>query len=516
MEEINQKLREAIALINDERFDEALPLLEDVLREDSNNVQALWLVANAVDTPDDARGALERIVALDPGHEQAQGMLDQLNQMYPPEAAEVVAEAADDMFAFSLDDEAEPAAADDDPFAFGFDDEDEVAVEAEPAAAGDDPFAFSFDDDDDDAVAAEAEPAAAGDDPFAFSFDDEDAVAAEAEPAAASDDPFAFSFDDEDEVEAEAEPAAGDDPFAFSFDDEDAAAPAEEEAEDEGGWLAFDDESPREALADDTQVDSVFDRDEEEIDFDEGEFDFEEEDDWFDADEAAALDDIDGFDEEDDSFDFDALGEDEVMEEKSGGRLRRLLLPVLGLLVVILVAVVISSMVLGGGGDDDQDQPTLLAGATTEPTDAAISAAEVATATPDQPPTATPDAALAALETDYADALLALDEAMADVGLQDASAGFRTTSEGPALVTDLCWAQPGGGWFDDVLKAMQLATEPAESMEADGVSAVGVELKRCGSDDVLFSAVAGLNQAVDHFVNADSTLKDFQATWQTP
>lgn len=83
MDDIRQQEYEATRLIQEERFDEAVALLEAVLRQDADNVNAWWLMANAVDTPEDARAALTRVLDLNPSHAKARGMLDRLNQLYP-------------------------------------------------------------------------------------------------------------------------------------------------------------------------------------------------------------------------------------------------------------------------------------------------------------------------------------------------------------------------------------------------------------------------------------------------
>ncbi|GAB4440457.1 MAG: hypothetical protein Kow00120_08620 [Anaerolineae bacterium] len=93
MDDIRQREYEATRLIQEERFDEAVEILEDVLRQDMDNVNAWWLIANAVDAPDEAREALNKVLELNPNHAKARQMLDRLNALYPPPAAPAPADA---------------------------------------------------------------------------------------------------------------------------------------------------------------------------------------------------------------------------------------------------------------------------------------------------------------------------------------------------------------------------------------------------------------------------------------
>lgn len=93
MDEIRQKEFEATRLIQEERFDEAVGILEEILRHDINNVNAWWLIANAVDAPDEAREALNMVLKLNPNHAKARQMLDRLNSLYPEAPGGAPAEA---------------------------------------------------------------------------------------------------------------------------------------------------------------------------------------------------------------------------------------------------------------------------------------------------------------------------------------------------------------------------------------------------------------------------------------
>jgi hypothetical protein len=117
MSSANQKLKQAFDLIKAKKKKEAVDILLPILKTDQDNADAWWLLANARDTPDDIREALENVLRLRPTHEKAQQMLDKLNQRYPPPKPK-----RDDEFTF-----------DDDPFA---DDEDEYQPRVYKKGAG--------------------------------------------------------------------------------------------------------------------------------------------------------------------------------------------------------------------------------------------------------------------------------------------------------------------------------------------------------------------------------------------
>ncbi len=81
---IEERLQQAYALIQQEKLEEAIGLLQPILLEDSTNADAWWLWANAVEEPDEARDALERVLQYDPAHTDAQRLLANLNELYPP------------------------------------------------------------------------------------------------------------------------------------------------------------------------------------------------------------------------------------------------------------------------------------------------------------------------------------------------------------------------------------------------------------------------------------------------
>lgn len=401
MEDTNQKLRAATRALNQEEFQKAIELLEEILRADQDNVKAWWLMANAVDSPEEAREALEIVLELDPDHAEARSMLDQLLEMYPEEVGG-----------------SEP----------GQDDTDELAMLAEAMQ------------------------------------DEEDEI----EP----DD--SFDILEPEPVEPE--------------------EPGDPEEPGEPDWLAFADEAPREVL-DDAEttgtsvfddVPTAFDTEEEEDIFDD--FDFED-DDFFD--DVEDEDEFDDFIDEDDTFDLEEdFDLDEDTDKAPSRGWRRFLLPVAVLALVVVIVAVIAVVMLGGGGDDGSPQPG-------------------------ETPTAPTSDRLDVLREAHGDSLAALGDALADAGYEEASAEFRETAEGPTLMGQFCWSKRGG-WSEAALEAMGLVTEAAQPMSDEGLAAVGVELRFCGSEDVLFARMAPLDLATDFYIEQDSTEEDFVATWVEP
>lgn len=95
-----QALKEAFELIKSGKKSQAVDLLLPVLKADEDNADAWWLIANALEEPDEIREALENVLRLQPQREKARQMLERLNQRFPPRPKH------DDEFSF-----------DDDPFA---------------------------------------------------------------------------------------------------------------------------------------------------------------------------------------------------------------------------------------------------------------------------------------------------------------------------------------------------------------------------------------------------------------
>lgn len=97
------QLNQAYTLIQEEKVEEAIAILRPIVDDYPENVDAWWLLANAVTDPEDARYALENILARDPNHEQARGLLEQLNTLYP-----AVPAASQDMPDFAQPDPVPP------------------------------------------------------------------------------------------------------------------------------------------------------------------------------------------------------------------------------------------------------------------------------------------------------------------------------------------------------------------------------------------------------------------------
>lgn len=88
MSEMRQQLREAFNLIKAGRRQDAIALLEPMLRTDATNADAWWLYANAVTDPKRKIAVLERLLALQPDYPQAQALLDRTRQSSATEPAE--------------------------------------------------------------------------------------------------------------------------------------------------------------------------------------------------------------------------------------------------------------------------------------------------------------------------------------------------------------------------------------------------------------------------------------------
>lgn len=76
------QLQEAFALIKSGREKEAVALLMPILKADRDNANAWWLMANALEKPDQVRGALEQVLRLRPDNTKAQQMLVKINTLY--------------------------------------------------------------------------------------------------------------------------------------------------------------------------------------------------------------------------------------------------------------------------------------------------------------------------------------------------------------------------------------------------------------------------------------------------
>ncbi len=86
MSDTHEKLREAYQLAQQDRTEEAQRILRPILEAEPNNVQAWWILAHAVETPTEARAALEKVLELDPNFNQAdkaREMLQQIKEQFP-------------------------------------------------------------------------------------------------------------------------------------------------------------------------------------------------------------------------------------------------------------------------------------------------------------------------------------------------------------------------------------------------------------------------------------------------
>ncbi len=104
MSDTHEQLRKAYQLVQQDRIKEAQQILRPILDAEPDNVQAWWILANAVETPTEARAALEKVLELDPHFskaEKAREMLKQLNEQFPEEAEATAADAS--IFSEDLD-----------------------------------------------------------------------------------------------------------------------------------------------------------------------------------------------------------------------------------------------------------------------------------------------------------------------------------------------------------------------------------------------------------------------------
>ena len=117
----HKKLREAYQLAQQDRIEEAQRILRPILDAEPNNVQAWWILAHAVETPTEARAALEKVLELDPNFDKAdkaRDMLRQINEQFPEAVEEDTAFSAytddmDDLFGGAADTDAADVFADD-------------------------------------------------------------------------------------------------------------------------------------------------------------------------------------------------------------------------------------------------------------------------------------------------------------------------------------------------------------------------------------------------------------------
>ncbi|MBN1286791.1 MAG: hypothetical protein JXB47_15435 [Anaerolineae bacterium] len=121
------------------------------------------------------------------------------------------------------------------------------------------------------------------------------------------------------------------------------------------------------------------------------------------------------------------------------------------------------------------------------------------------------------LAAEYPQVLNDLRDALALDGRPGAAADFRTSPEGTALFGRFCWDGTGGAasWRGMLAPALETVTVEAAPLQEAGLRAVGVELARCGTDDILFWGVVRLDRAIAHYLRGESTEATFRATWIT-
>jgi tetratricopeptide (TPR) repeat protein len=77
-DDVDPRLIEAVALIRDGDDRGAEALAREVIREDRENVEAWWIMANAIDDETKRVKALEKVLALKPDHDEARDWLDEI------------------------------------------------------------------------------------------------------------------------------------------------------------------------------------------------------------------------------------------------------------------------------------------------------------------------------------------------------------------------------------------------------------------------------------------------------
>lgn len=101
--ETRNQLKQAYTYIEQERLDEAISILQRILRNDPDNADAWWLMANAVSEPAEAAEALSNVLRLRPDHAEAREAYDQLIAEYPALASEQAAASDLDFDDFNID-----------------------------------------------------------------------------------------------------------------------------------------------------------------------------------------------------------------------------------------------------------------------------------------------------------------------------------------------------------------------------------------------------------------------------
>jgi len=82
-----QNLAIAFELIENDRLNDAVALLEPMLEKDANNADVWWLYTHAVSDPVKARNALNNVLRLDPNYPGASDLSKSFDMKYPATAA---------------------------------------------------------------------------------------------------------------------------------------------------------------------------------------------------------------------------------------------------------------------------------------------------------------------------------------------------------------------------------------------------------------------------------------------
>lgn len=76
---VNQSLSRAYEHIESDRLNEARAILEPIIADNKDNIEAWWLYAHAVEDKEQAREALDNVLRLDPHYPEADELLQQLS-----------------------------------------------------------------------------------------------------------------------------------------------------------------------------------------------------------------------------------------------------------------------------------------------------------------------------------------------------------------------------------------------------------------------------------------------------
>ena len=99
---VEETLQQAYQFIKTGEKALAEALLRRIVADDADNADAWWLLANAVDDPDDIREALDHVLRLRPDHAKAQLMLKRTNARFPSDEPESI----EDLLAAEFDTQA--------------------------------------------------------------------------------------------------------------------------------------------------------------------------------------------------------------------------------------------------------------------------------------------------------------------------------------------------------------------------------------------------------------------------